>query len=207
MVVSDHYSTFWRYLNLWYTVLLLCGEENHRFYNAMRRVAGEEDQRQGGGGRKSKAAKLYTPLKSGQTPSNDSHNLFVNPKRTWRAKQKAKIWLDDRLKLDTKILLSIFVSLLLTFRSSLEQIEQVTRGHNIVADGWAGASNPQPHPNPTPNHLYHNITHPQTHTKTTAELQYHKYMFFAFSTRAWWTDGWTNGETNGPTDQRTDKAS
>ena len=44
-----------------------------------------------GGGLKSKAAKLYTPLKSGQTPSNDSHNLFVNPKRTWRAKQKAKI--------------------------------------------------------------------------------------------------------------------
>ena len=24
--------------------------------------------------------------------------------------------------------------------------EQVTRGHNIVADGWAGASNPHPHP-------------------------------------------------------------
>ena len=44
-----------------------------------------------GGGLKSKAAKLYTPLKSGQTPSNDSHNLFVNPKRTWRAKPKAKI--------------------------------------------------------------------------------------------------------------------
>ena len=28
--------------------------------------------------------------------------------------------------------------------------EQVTRGHNIVADGWAGASNPRPHPNPPP---------------------------------------------------------
>ena len=26
--------------------------------------------------------------------------------------------------------------------------KQVTRGHNIVADGWAGASNPQPHPKP-----------------------------------------------------------
>ena len=26
----------------------------------------------------------------------------------------------------------------------------MTRGHNIVADRWAGASNPHPHPNPTP---------------------------------------------------------
>ena len=31
---------------------------------------------------------------------------------------------------------------------------QVTRGHNIVADGWARASNPHPHPNP-PNTLKH----------------------------------------------------
>ena len=28
--------------------------------------------------------------------------------------------------------------------------KQVTRGHNIVADGWAGASNPHPHPNQGP---------------------------------------------------------
>ena len=28
--------------------------------------------------------------------------------------------------------------------------ELVTRGHNIVADGWAGASNPHPQPNPGP---------------------------------------------------------
>ena len=33
--------------------------------------------------------------------------------------------------------------------------KQPTRGHNIVADGWAGASNSQPHPNPTPNHSFH----------------------------------------------------
>ena len=26
--------------------------------------------------------------------------------------------------------------------------EQVTRGHNIIADGWAGASNPHPHLGP-----------------------------------------------------------
>ena len=37
--------------------------------------------------------------------------------------------------------------------------EQVTRGHNIVADGWAGASNPQPHPTPIPNT-------PRTHSMT-----------------------------------------
>ena len=35
----------------------------------------------------------------------------------------------------------------------------MTRGHNIVADGWAGASNPQPHPNHTPNP-------PPTHSHT-----------------------------------------
>ena len=29
-------------------------------------------------------------------------------------------------------------------------LKQVT-GHNIVADGWAGVSDLQPHPNPTPN--------------------------------------------------------
>ena len=34
--------------------------------------------------------------------------------------------------------------------------KQVTQGHNIVADGWAGASNPHPHPNPHP-HTQKNI--------------------------------------------------
>ena len=28
--------------------------------------------------------------------------------------------------------------------------KQVTRGHNVVTDGWAGASNPHPHLNPPP---------------------------------------------------------
>ena len=28
--------------------------------------------------------------------------------------------------------------------------KQATRGHNIVADGWAGAANPHPHPTPHP---------------------------------------------------------
>ena len=37
---------------------------------------------------------------------------------------------------------------------------QMTQGHNIVANGWAGASNPLPHPNPTPNHSCHELTHP-----------------------------------------------
>ena len=31
---------------------------------------------------------------------------------------------------------------------------QVTRDYNIVADGWAGASNPHPHPMPPPTHTY-----------------------------------------------------
>ena len=29
-----------------------------------------------------------------------------------------------------------------------EEKEQVTQGHNIIADGWAGASNTHPHPKP-----------------------------------------------------------
>ena len=42
-----------------------------------------------------------------------------------------------------------------------ETEDQVTRGHNIVADGWAGASNPQPHPNPPPT-----LKHTQKVSKT-----------------------------------------
>ena len=33
--------------------------------------------------------------------------------------------------------------------------KQVTRGYNIVAEGWAGASNPHPHPK--------SIANPHTH--------------------------------------------
>ena len=32
--------------------------------------------------------------------------------------------------------------------------QHVTRGHNIVADGWAGASNPHPNPNFHPKILF-----------------------------------------------------
>ena len=35
-----------------------------------------------------------------------------------------------------------------------EKIEQVTRGHNIVADEWAGASNPHLYPNLHPTHKH-----------------------------------------------------
>ena len=54
--------------------------------------------------------------------------------------------------------------------------KQVTRGHNIVADGWAGASNPQPHPNHIPKP-------PQTHSHAAIPTAA-SYTFFAFSTRA-----------------------
>ena len=59
-------------------------------------------------------------------------------------------------------------------------IQQVTRGHNIVADGWAGASNPHPHPTPTP--------HLNLHKK------YLKCSFFHFPTQL--------PQTEGPTDRR-----
>ena len=74
----------------------------------------------------------------------------------------------------------------------------MTQGHNIVADGWAGASNPQPNPNPHPSH-------------TNIHKKYPKRLFFHFSTLSLWTDRWTNRPTEWPTnrltDGQTDKAS
>ena len=60
--------------------------------------------------------------------------------------------------------------------------EQVTRGHNIVADGWAGASNPQPYPKSC-----------QPHTNT--HRKYPKRLFFCILTRSLPTDQRTDGRT------------
>ena len=49
-------------------------------------------------------------------------------------------------------------------------VEKVTRGHNIVTDGWAGASNPHPHPN-----LPQTLKHTQ---------KYQKRLFSHVSTRS-----------------------
>ena len=64
--------------------------------------------------------------------------------------------------------------------------KQVTRGHNIVADGWAGAYKPHPHPNPPPT-----LIHTQKESK---------YPVFNSITM-------TDRRTDPRTDQRTDKAS
>ena len=50
-----------------------------------------------------------------------------------------------------------------------KQKEQVTRGHNIVADGWAGAANPHPHPRPHPTPFP-----TQTHTQKEEEEEKEK---------------------------------
>ena len=55
--------------------------------------------------------------------------------------------------------------------------KQVTRGHNIFTDGWAGASNPHPH------------QVPHSHTQYTS-----KTLIFALLTRV-----------HGPTDQQMDE--
>ena len=58
--------------------------------------------------------------------------------------------------------------------------QQVTRGHNIVADGWAGAYYPYPHPNPPPT------------LKLTQKVS--KMLIFNSITM---TDQRTNGQTDG----------
>ena len=66
-------------------------------------------------------------------------------------------------------------------RKEQEMIKQVTRGHNIVADGWAGASTPHPHPMPPP------PTHIPKKTSKTL-------VFPLFD--SWVTDGPTDGRTD-----------
>ena len=66
--------------------------------------------------------------------------------------------------------------------------KEVTRGHNIVADGWAGASNTHPHPKP---HSIHKLTIKES--KTLIVLIFNGPM-----------DQGTNRQSDGLTDQRTD---
>ena len=81
----------------------------------------------------------------------------------------------------------------------------MTRGHNIVADWWAEASNPHPHPHPPRRH---------SHTRRQSQQQHQTCAFSEFSTRSLWTNGrtdrrtdlQTNRPTDGWTDGRTDKA-
>ena len=96
--------------------------------------------------------------------------------------------------------------------------QQVTRGHNIVADGWAGASQPHPHPNPPPTHKHtqqvtrgHNIVadewagaanphpHPTPHPSSFL-TQIHtqkgsKMLVFPPFDSCWRTDGQTDERT------------
>ena len=64
-----------------------------------------------------------------------------------------------------------------------EKKEQVTRGHNIVADGWAGASNPHLQPNPSPT---------LKHTKNIENARFPTFQLDDLR------------RTDGPMDQRTD---
>ena len=65
--------------------------------------------------------------------------------------------------------------------------EQVTLVHNIVADGWVGAANPNPHPTPNPI--------PLQHKKLLNRSISH------FLTRAQWTNGPTDQRINGQTEK------
>ena len=68
------------------------------------------------------------------------------------------------------------------------EAKQVMLGHNIVVDGWAGASNAHPHlKSPTHIHKIH-LKHSFSHFLTCVQ-----WILF------------TDQQTNGPTDRRTDK--
>ena len=79
------------------------------------------------------------------------------------------------------------------FRSScyLNTTEQVTRGHNIVVDGWAGAANPHQHPSQPP--FQHR--HIQKASKTLV------FPLFDLCSRM---DRRTDEQTDGQADGRTD---
>ena len=72
---------------------------------------------------------------------------------SWELENLENIKMHDNHQLimgekETKILVQS-----MTFRERKKKTkkkEQVTRGHNFVADGWAGASNPYPYPNSHP---------------------------------------------------------
>ena len=65
----------------------------------------------------------------------------------------------------------------------------MTRGHNVVAEGWAGASNPQSHPNHTPNPP---PTHSHTNDTNYSTLNT-RFSHFQFERDKWSvTNGWTD---------------
>ena len=70
---------------------------------------------------------------------------------------------------------------------------QVMQGHNIVADGWAGAANP--HPNPTP----HSIPLPtQTPSKKASKTLVFP-LFHLCTQMEGWMDGRTDRQMDGQT--------
>ena len=75
--------------------------------------------------------------------------------------------------------------------------EQVTRGHNIVADGWAGASNLQPYPN-------HTLNPPPLHSNTNNINRSIKSTRFSRFQLKRDNSSVTDQRTDGPTDQWTD---
>ena len=58
-----------------------------------------------------------------------------------------------------------------------EERKQVTRGHDIVADGWAGVSNPHPNPTSPPQHTYDAVYGKK---KFHASLQFFRYSLYNY---------------------------
>ena len=103
-------------------------------------------------------------------------------RRTLKKKMVMKLWVCEctvNQDLNGRVIRILFLKRVFILSFGREREKQMTRGHNIVADGWAGASNPHPH-SKSPTHM---------HKK---DLE-----------RSFPTD--VHRRTDGPTDQRTDR--
>ena len=66
--------------------------------------------------------------------------------------------------------------------------KQVTRGHNIIVDGWAGAAHPHPTPHPTPFPI-------ETHTRKSSKTLAFPLFDLLLRTDGRQTDQRTDGRT------------
>ena len=114
----------------------------------------------------------------------DVFNECVTERQTNRPTDKA-YYRDARTHLKSKVK-----------NETDKEKEQVTRGHNIIRDGWAGESNPHPHPNHTSNPL---SKHSHTNNTNCSIISTRFSRFQPERDNSSVTDQRTDGRTDGRT--------